>query len=108
VRRYGAPQHSVWHPNSFQIDEIETLETLGPQEKAVGVQLQELFSSVANSITSSIEVESQLTLEITGSISLKAEGGVKYLFFNVGASAEASGTMKVTLFTTLRPKVEMK
>jgi len=90
--------------SSLEIDEREILPTLGPQEKAVAVQLQELFASVTDSIASSLEVESQLSLEITGSITLRVEGGVKYLFFNVGASAEAAGTMKVALSTTLRPK----
>ncbi len=91
--------------SSLQVEEKEILPTLG-QEKSVAVQLQELFAAVTDSITASLEVESQLTLEITGSITLKAEGGVKYLFFNVGASAEAAGTMKVTLSTTLKPKFE--
>ena len=92
----------------WTLEDRTILPTLGPQEKTVAVQLQELFTSVTDSITASLEVESQLMLEITGSITLKAEGGVKYLFFNVGASAEAAGTMKVTLSTTLRPKIEMK
>lgn len=89
---------------SLQLENKTILPTLGPKENTVAVQLQELFTSVTDSITASLEVESQLMLEITGSITLKAEGGVKYLFFNVGASAEAAGTMKVTLSTTLRPK----
>lgn len=89
---------------SLEIDDREILPTLGPQEKSVAIQLQELFASVTDSISGSLEVESQLSLEITGSITLRAEGGVKYLFFNVGASAEAAGTMKVTLSTTLSPK----
>jgi hypothetical protein len=34
--------------SNLQIDEIEVLLTLGPQENAVAVQLQELFASVSN------------------------------------------------------------
>jgi len=93
---------------SLQVEDKEILEVLGTQETAVAVQLQELLGSVTEAITASLEVESQLTLEVTGSISLKAEGGVKYLFFNLGAEAGATGTMKVVLSTTLRPKVEIK
>jgi hypothetical protein len=71
--------------------------------------LQELFNSVTEAITASLEVESQLmTVEITGSVSLKAEGGIKYLFFNVGAEAGATGAMKVVLSTTLKPKAEIE
>ena len=89
--------------SSITVDETELLPTLG-QDKPVAAQLQELFTSVTQSISSSLEVEGQLTLEITGSISLKAEGGVKYLFFNVGAEAATTGTMKVVLSTTVKPK----
>ena len=89
--------------SSLEIDETEILPTLG-QEKPIAIQLEELFTSVTKAITASLEVESQLTLEITGSISLKAEGGVKYLFFSVGAEAAATGAMKVVLSTTVKPE----
>jgi hypothetical protein len=92
----------------LRIDDKQILKTLGDNDKAVAVQLQELFASVTESITASLEVESQLVVEITGSISLKAQGSTKYLFFNVGAEAGATGTMKVTLTTTLKPKTEIK
>ncbi len=92
---------------SVNLGDETILSTLG-QEQSVAVQMNELFTAVTESITASLEVESQLTLEITGSISLKAEGSTKYLFFNVGASGEASGSMKVTLSTTLKPKFESK
>src|SRR6185369_10765778 len=91
-----------------KIDDKEILKTLGDKDTAVAVQLQELFASVTESITASLEVESQLVIEITGSVSLKAQGSTKYLFFNVGAEAGATGTMKVTLNTTLKPKAEIK
>ena len=51
-----------------------------------------------------IDVESKLTVEINGSVSLKAQGGLKYLFFNIGAETGNTNTMKVTLSTTLHPK----
>ena len=92
----------------LKIDDKQILKTLSDSDKAVAVQLQELFASVTESITASLEVESQLVVEVTGSVSLKAQGGTKYLFFNVGAEAGATGTMKVTLTTTLKPKTEIK
>lgn len=91
--------------SSIDLDETEILPTLG-QEKPIAVQLEELFTSVTQAITGSLEVESQLTLEIAGSVSLKAEGGVKYLFFNVGAEAGATGKMKVILSTKIGPKAK--
>ena len=82
----------------------EILSTLGDEEDAIAVQLKDLFASVTQTITESLEAESQLTIEITGSVSLKAQGGAQYLFFNVGAEAQETGTMKVVLSTTLKPK----
>lgn len=94
--------------NALKVEGKEILKTLGPKDEAVAVQLRELFASITESITASLEVESQLVIEITGSISLKAQGSTKYLFFNVGAEAGATGSMKVALTTTLRPKAEIK
>jgi hypothetical protein len=90
--------------SSLNTEEGEILTTLGPQEDSVAVQLKELFSSVTEAISDSIEGESKLTIEITGSISLKVQGGVKYLFFNAGAEAGKTIGMKVVLSTTLMPK----
>ena len=94
--------------SSIKLDDRELLSTLGTAEESVAVQMQELFQAVTKAITVSLEVESQLTIEVSGSISLKAEGSTKYLIFNVGAEAAAAGTMKVVLATTLRPKFESK
>ncbi len=94
-------------PNSEQaveIDERQILPTLGAGEEAIAVQVQELFESVIEKVADSIEVESQLTIEVTGSLTLKTQGGIKYLFFNVGGEAGKTGTMKVSLSTTLQPK----
>jgi hypothetical protein len=89
--------------SSLKTEETEILTTLGADEEALAVQLQELFGSVVETITPTLQSESQLTIEITGSVSLKVQGGVKYLFFNVGGEAGKTGTMKVVLSTTLKP-----
>lgn len=75
-------------------------------EDAVAIQMNEIISSITESISSSLEVESALTIEIAGSVGLKIEGGTKYLFFNVSGGVEAHGSMKVTLATTIKPKIE--
>jgi hypothetical protein len=64
------------------------------------------FESVMEALSSKVDVESQLTVEINGSVSLKAKGGLKYLFFNIGAETANTNTMKVTLSTTLQPKIQ--
>jgi hypothetical protein len=90
--------------SSLQTEDEEILTTLGPDEETVAIQLQELFESVTEALSTKIDVESQLTVEINGSVSLKAQGGLKYLFFNIGAEASNTNTMKVTVSTTLHPK----
>ncbi|MEL7006755.1 MAG: hypothetical protein AAFN93_29115 [Bacteroidota bacterium] len=87
----------------IKIDDEEFLDILGPEEEAMAVKLEELFESITNTMASSVEAESKLTIEVTGSMTLKAKGGVQYLFFNAGAEASTVGTMKVTLSTTLQP-----
>lgn len=89
--------------DNLEINEEELLIPLGLQEDAIAVQLEELFNSVTKAIKTSIEVESQLTIEITGSVTLKTQGGVKCLIFNAGAESGNTAGMKVVLSTTLKP-----
>lgn len=93
---------------TIKLDDREILTTLGAKENNIAVQLQELFTAVTQSVSASLEVESQISVEITGSITLKAEGKAKFLVFNVGGGTEAAGSMKVVLSTTLKPKIEGK
>lgn len=89
---------------NVEVDGTEYLDVLGENETKLSVQLKELFESVMEAVTPTIQTESKLTVEISGEVNLKAEGGVKYLFFNVGGEIGSKGAMKVTLSTTLTPK----
>ena len=80
------------------------LDVLGDQEWVVAVQLEELFSAVTESVTGSLTEESTLTIEVTGSVDLKAKAGAKLLFFNLGGEAGKATTMKVVLETKVRPR----
>ena len=105
--------HGHLDPHMLRLSDSESqvetiLPTLGEKEAGVALQLQELFAAINESVTASLEVESQLSIEITGSISLKAQGGTKLLFLNLGTEAAAAGSMKILLSTTLKPKVESK
>jgi hypothetical protein len=92
--------------SSIQLDGRKMERMLGPQEDAIAVQLNELLTAVRDAISKSVEIESDLEIEITGGITLKADGAVKYLFFNVGGSTESKDTIKVTLKTKVRPATE--
>lgn len=90
----------------LRISQEEVLQQ-GKDEEAIAVQLKELFTSVTESIKTSLDVESQLMIEVSGSLDLKVEGGTKYLFLNLGGHAAANGTMKVVLTTTIKPHMEI-
>lgn len=90
--------------SGIKVEDTEILTTLGDEEEAISIQLKELFESVTEAIIPNIQSESQLTVEVSGEVSLKAQGGIKYLFFNVGGETGSKGAMKVTLTTTLKPK----
>lgn len=79
------------------------LDTLGPKEDAIALKFDELFSAISEPIQKKISTESTLTIEVTGTMTLKASGGVKYLLFNAEAGAENQQTLKVTLSTKLLP-----
>lgn len=89
---------------NVKLDNYELVDVLGDKEENYAVQLEELLNTVVEPIKSNIEHESELTIEITGSTTLKASGGVKWLFFNIGSEGSKSGTMKITLKTKIMPE----
>lgn len=90
----------------IRIDDREILDTLGSREEAIAVQLKELLTSVIGAVEQSISNEGELSVEINGSLGMKASGGVKYVLFNLGAEASSNSTMKVTFKTTIKPNKE--
>src|SRR6266478_7924949 len=76
---------------------------LGSSEEAVAVRVSEALKAIADSVASTITTESELTIEIKGTMKLKAQGGVKWLVFNVGGGTETGDELKVALKTKLRP-----
>jgi hypothetical protein len=87
-------------------EHYEELDTLGKREKDLSIQLKDLLGDVIEAIQEEIKSESELSIEISGTIDLKATGGagVPSLLFNVGADAGKVNTMKVTLKTKVTPK----
>ena len=88
--------------SKIKVNNKEILSTLG--DDSLAVQLKDLFKSVIDSISNEISFSSQINIEVTGSVNLKAQGGIKYLFFNVGGEASTTGAMKVSISTTIQPK----
>ena len=90
--------------SKIRFEDYEILDVLGEREEAIAVQLKELLNSVTEAVREAIESEGELSVEINGALELKASAGIQYLFFNVGAGASSTNTMKVTLKTKVTPK----
>ena len=98
---------TTFDPNSvesIQTEDEEILMTAGEDREAIAISLQELFDAAINSATSNIKVESSLTVEVTGSITIKGRGGVALGLLNIGGEAGTTETMKVSLTTQIKPK----
>jgi len=88
----------------LRVEDYELVDVLGKTEEALAVKIEELFTSVVESLSKVVSQESELTVEINGEVTLKAEGGAKWLFFNASGSASKSDGMKVTLKTKINPQ----
>lgn len=89
----------------IQFEDVKLAHVLGDSEDALALQIDEIIRAVSISVQGSITSESDLTVELTGSIKLKAQGGVKWVFFNVGGGTETSDALKVVLKTKIKPTV---
>jgi hypothetical protein len=90
-------------PQNLQVEDYELSDVLGKREETIAVKFEELYSSIIESISKNLTHESELTIEVSGSFTLKAEGGAKWLFFNAGGSTSKTDNMKVTLKTQINP-----
>lgn len=87
----------------IHINDREILDTLGSREETIAVKLKELLTSVIGAVEESISSEGEISLEINGSLDMKASAGVKFVLFNIGAEASSNSTMKVAFKTTIKP-----
>ena len=91
-------------PKTLKLDKYEIPTTLGGEEKALAVQMNDVFKSIASEIGKSLSNESELTIELTGSTSLEVSGGIKYLILNLGGSTSKGNVIKVSLKTKIGKK----
>src|SRR5512140_2034787 len=74
---------------------------LGEDPAAVAVKIDEIIKAVSDGVQASLVGPAELSVEISGSVALKAEAGVKWMLFKLGGSTENKSTMKVILKTKL-------
>lgn len=99
-------RHST--PPSFDLpdagEDSRILDMLG-DEHIVALQLRDLFEAVKEALTDAVSSTSELTVEVSGSLELKAQGDTKLVIFNVGASGTSTNKMTVTLRTNIEPTI---
>ncbi|MEM7133665.1 MAG: hypothetical protein AAF702_45645 [Chloroflexota bacterium] len=87
--------------STVRLNDSEILETLGSSEEKIAVQLKDILESVKNVVRDSLDSEGELQIEISGTLDIKASGGINYLFYNISGEANKTNTMKVTLTTKI-------
>ena len=88
----------------IRTEEYDVVEIMGDSDGEIAVRLEELMRSVSESLEKSISAEAELTLEVSGSMSLRGSGEARFLFFNVGGTGTTSNSLKVVLRTSIAPK----
>jgi hypothetical protein len=83
---------------------FEPVPTLGSADGTSGVAIEEILEELTAAVEAKIKSDSVLTIELAGTTAIKAEGGVKWLVFNVGGETSSAQTLKVSLQTTIRPR----
>lgn len=92
-------------PQNLKVDDFEIRDVLGKKENKIGVKVEELFNSVIDNVSKSLSTESELTIEVSGAVTLQAEAGAKWMFFNLGGKASKTDNMKVVLKTKIAPTI---
>ena len=89
---------------TIEIEGKERQRTLSESDdKAIALNLEQLFSTISKDLQSVIEEQSELSIEVSASMTVKALGNVKAVFLNVGGEGSSSNTTKIVLKTTLNP-----
>lgn len=90
------------------LDDYEIVPTMGESEDQIATRISDILRAISESVSGVICGESELTVELSGSVALKADGKVKWLFLNLGGGATQSNALKVVLKTRINPTVGCK
>jgi hypothetical protein len=72
--------------------------------KDTAIELKELFAAIRQSVVPVLDDDGTLDIELTGSISLRLEGGVSFPVFHLSGEAAATRSTRVLLSTKLHPR----
>jgi hypothetical protein len=89
---------------NIRYEDKERVEVLGGDKaEKIAVSMDDIFDTIKEVISKRIDHEAELQIELSGSVSLKADAGAKWLFLNVGGSATKTDNLKVTMKTKVVP-----
>ena len=74
----------------------------GKEEKAI--DLKELLESITDEVSGCITEPCDMTLELSGSTTYGAGGGLKALIIDISGKAEKTSGIKITLNIKINPK----
>lgn len=87
----------------LEIDGQKLLAMRGEKEEKP-VDLKELLESITEEVSGCITEPCDMTIELSGSTTYGAGGGLKALIIDISGKAEKTSGIKITLNTKINPK----
>lgn len=87
----------------LEIDGQKLLAMRGEKEEKP-VDLKELLESITEEVSGCITEPCDMTMELSGSTTYGAGGGLKALIIDISGKAEKTSGIKITLNTKINPK----
>ena len=87
----------------LEIDGQKLLSMRGEKEEKP-IDLKELLESITDEVSGCITEPCDMTMELSGSTTYGAGGGLKALIIDISGKAEKTSGIKITLNTKINPK----
>ncbi|MBE9594492.1 MAG: hypothetical protein IMF19_13560 [Proteobacteria bacterium] len=87
----------------LEIDGQKLLSMRGEKEEKP-IDLKELLESITEEVSGCITEPCDITIELSGSTTYGAGGGLKALIIDISGKAEKTSGIKITLNTKINPK----
>lgn len=79
-------------------------ETLGMVDSGLVASLGDVVGAIIEAASSHVVVKSDLTIEMSASLSIGGSGSMKYVLFNFGGEVAKNDTVKIVLKTNVEPR----
>ena len=88
----------------LEIGGQKSLTMRGNKKEEKPIDLKELLESITNEVRGCITEPCDMTMELSGSTTYGAGGGLKALIIDISGKAEKTSGIKITLNTKINPK----